>query len=408
MDTTVYSHDDVSNVMALGTARGVSAITLTYGLMVVGFTAVTGSRVVLPLAALKLGASPSSVGLVLSAFYVIPLGFAWKIGIHGDRRGSRPLLTIGSACGGVAMLLPVALSGSSALYLAAVLMGFAFTCYNVLLQNLIGILSSPHDRARKFGNAAMAGGVSNLVGPLVSGWAIDRLGLDAAWIILAVMSFGCTFTVLMAGGALPGPTTTTASQTRLRDTLAGEGIARILVISSLVQVGQDLFQFYIPVYGNMIGASASLIGLAIGAYGAATFAARFAMPTLVARFGEAWLLVGAFTLATLGFCAIPLTHNAGTLAIVAVVFGLGMGCGQPVTTMMMFARSPAGRSGEALGVRQTFNNLVRVGAPALFGALAAAIGLVPVLLASGLMMSAGAWLMRPKRDRSQTRDDTRT
>jgi MFS family permease len=324
--------------------------------------------------------------------------------VHGDRRGSRRLLAIGSACGGVAMLLPVALPKPYILYVAAVVMGFAFTCYNVLLQNVIGVLSSPQDRVRMFGNAAMAGGIGNFVGPLLSGWLIDRLGYDAAWITLAVMGFGCTLSVVVAGRSLPGPTTTGTTGTRLRDTLAGPGIARILAVSSLVQAGQDLFQFYIPVYGSTIGASASAIGLAIGAYGAATFAARFAMPNLVARLGEAWLLVGAFTLAALGFLAIPLSHDAATLALVALVFGLGMGCGQPVTTLMMFARSPAGRSGEALGVRQTFNNAVRVSAPALFGAIASTTGLLPVFLASGLMMSVGGWLMRPKRHSSKAID----
>jgi hypothetical protein len=72
-----------------------------------------------------------------------------------------------------------------------------------------------------------------------------------------------------------------------------------------------------------------------------------------------------------------------------------MGCGQPLTTMLMFAKCAEGRTGETLGLRLTVNNVMRVAGPALFGAIAAMTGLTAVFLINGVMMGVGGWMSRP-------------
>jgi predicted MFS family arabinose efflux permease len=84
--------------------------------------------------------------------------------------------------------------------------------------------------------------------------------------------------------------------------------------------------------------------------------------------------------------------------VVSFMFGLGMGCGQPITTMLIFSRSAEGRSGETLGLRQSVNNAIRVSAPAVFGFVATAFGLAPVFWISAIMMGGGGILSRPRRN----------
>jgi len=62
---------------------------------------------------------------------------------------------------------------------------------------------------------------------------------------------------------------------------------RALAVSSCVQLSIDLFQFCVPVYGHDIGLPASVIGMVLGAYAAAAFVARAAMPWLIALWGRA-------------------------------------------------------------------------------------------------------------------------
>lgn len=45
---------------------------------------------------------------------------------------------------------------------------------------------------------------------------------------------------------------------------------------------------------------------------------------------------------------------------VSFVLGLGLGCGAPLSLVLAYNRSPAGRSGEAMGLRQTFNKAIEV------------------------------------------------
>jgi len=94
---------------------------------------------------------------------------------------------------------------------------------------------------------------------------------------------------------------------------------------------------------------------------------------------------------------LPFFESVAVLAVVSFMFGLGMGCGQPITTLQIFSRSAAGRSGEMLGLRQSVNNAMRVSGPVVFGFIATAFGLPPVFWMSAIMMGGGGALSRPRR-----------
>ena len=205
---------------------------------------------------------------------------------------------------------------------------------------------------------------------------------------------------LVWGGMLPGATRQPEQATNLRDTMANPAILRILATSSLVQVGFDLYQFYLPVYGYGIGLSASAIGVVLAIFAAASFVVRIIMPNLIARLGEEKLLALSFCLAAAGFALIPAFSGVVALSVVSFMFGMGMGCGQPIPTMLLFGHSPPGRSGEILGLRQTANNILRVTSPTVFGLIASAFGLLPVFGVSALMMAAGALFARPSKSHS--------
>jgi len=182
----------------------------------------------------------------------------------------------------------------------------------------------------------------------------------------------------------------------VRETLADPVIRAMLVTSGLMQLGTDLFQFYIPIYGHGEGMSASAIGAVLAANASAAFCVRFGMARLVNRFGEQRLLTYSFYVGALGFVLVPVFKGALLLAMVSFIFGLGMGCGQPLTTMLMFAHCAEGRAGETLGLRLTVNNIMRVAGPALFGVIATMTGLTAVFVLNGLMMGAGGLMSRPR------------
>jgi MFS family permease len=294
------------------------------------------------------------------------------------------------------MLIPFFFQTLPALFVAATLMGIAFTLYNVLLPNIVGLVSAPEERARNFSNASLVGATTLFAGPLLAGIAVDYAGHAFACLSLVSLSAGAAILLLVWGRTLPGGTRGAGASMSIRQTLSDPQIVRALASSSLVQVGQDLYQFYIPVYGYGINLSASAIGGLLALMAAASFVVRFALPNLIKRFGDERLLAYSFVITATGFGLVPLFESVIALGVISFIFGLGMGCGQPITTMMIFSRSAEGRSGETLGLRQAVNNSLRVLGPSVFGVVASVVGLAAVFWISAAMMGAGAMVSRPR------------
>jgi MFS family permease len=372
------------------------ALYLTFAITLIGFVAVNSARVVLQLFALDIGASASEVGILVALYYVCPLLLSWPAGAWGDRYGPRWPLLFSAACGAGGLVIPYFTHGLPALYVAAALSGMSFAFFLVIVQNLVGVLSAADKRTQGFGNFSLVGATSNFVGPLVAGFSIDHFSFPTACAVAAALSVVTGLMVVIWGKMLPGGSRRVAPRARIMDTLADRAVQRILVIGGLVQLGTDLFQFYIPVYGVGIGLSASAIGALLAAFAGASFIVRFALAYLVKRWGEDRLLAYSFYLAAVGFASVPLFRDVVMLALVSFIFGLGTGCGQPIATMLMFSRATDGRSGEALGLRLTANNVVRVIAPALFGFIVSGFGLAPVFYISAVMMGAGGAVSRSK------------
>lgn len=369
-----------------------SPIHFAFVLAFTNFVCTQGGRVLLALDALHLGADPFAVGALAATFSAFPMSFAWTVGKLADRFGSRWLLVCGAVCSSCGLLVPFLLPTLPALYLAAAMLGLGFSFYTVSVQNLVGMLGKPEEHGRQFGNFSMVAAVASFVGPMVSGFSIDNLGFGAASLVLALIAFIPVPMLAARGGMLPrgahraGPVETVSGM------LSAPNVRRVLVTSSLVQLGIDLFQFYLPIYGHAVQLSASAIGIILATFAAASFFVRLIMPRLIAWSSEESVLAWAFCIGAASFVLIPLFESALALSLIAFLFGLGLGCGPPITMMLTYTQSPEGRSGEALGLRMTVNHLARVVGPLAFGSIGSAFGLFAVFWGNAFMMASGGAL----------------
>lgn len=368
------------------------ALTLTF----FNFVGANAARVLLTLFALELGAPAHAVGLIGGLLYLFPLLLSWPIGMLVDRRGSRGLLVFAAICGAVSLVLPYFFQELLALYAAAALNGLALAFYHVTLQNLIGTLSKPEDRPRNFSNFSLAGSLTNFFGPLIAGVSIDHAGHAVACLVIASPSLIALVMLLIWGGMFPRGNLPALSGPSPLSALKDPKIGRMLLISGTVQLGQDLFQFYLPIYAHAAGLSASAIGAVLATLAVASFVVRLFLARLVKRHAAEKLLAWVFFTGAIGFALVPFTGNAILLALIAFFFGLGMGIGIPLTVILMYSHSAEGRSGQTLGLRLTTNNLVRVTGPIVFGVVGSALGLPPVFWINAALMAAGAWLSRPR------------
>lgn len=370
---------------------------LTFTFAFLGFTCISAARVVLSLYALDLGAQPFEVGVLISMFYAFPLLFSWPIGALSDRVKPQWPLLFGALGGVLGMSIPYFWHAMPALYIAAALSGLALAILHVLAQNLVGLLSAPAERARNFGNFSMIGASTNFVGPLVAGLAIDHTNKFAACLFVVAIWAISAALILARGELLPTNKRVAGPSTHILETLRDRKTWRMLATSSLAQLGTDIFQFYLPIHGHAAGLSATAIGTVLAAFAVASFAVRSVLTRLVTRFGEERLLAWSFYIGAVSFALVPFCHSALPLALVSFVFGCGMGCGQPITLMLMYSHSPPGRTGETLGVRLTVNNLMRVLGPMVFGSVGSMLGLLGVFGINALVMAAGGVLALPPR-----------
>ena len=378
-----------------------SPIHLALALTFFNFVGSGAARVVLTLYALELGAPPSAVGVLGGLLFLFPLLLSWPIGAAADRIGGRSLLMFGSVCGAASLALPFFFGSLAAMYLAAALNGLALAFFHVTLQYVIGVASRPEDRARNFSNVSLAGALTNFVGPMLAGFSIDAFGHPAACLIAAAGSGIAVLLLLRWGRKLPPGSPSAAREAGPPQRLFDRQIVHMLVISGMVQLGYDLFQFYLPIYAHSIGLSASAIGAVLATLAVAAFVVRLFLARLVKRYSGRTLLLAVFAMGTVGYALVPLSTNAWVLGAVAFVFGLGMGIGIPLTVILMYASSATGRSGQTLGVRLTANNLVRFGGPIVFGAVGSALGLASVYWIVAAILAGGGVLARQWRGESR-------
>jgi MFS family permease len=373
------------------------SIHLVLFVVLLNMSAFRASKVLVSLFALQLGAPQIMLGVIVALYALCPTLLALYAGKLTDRLGVRWPLVLGCLGIGLSLLLPGLLPSLYTLYLSALLIGFCFVFYNVSIQNLVGMLSSPEARTQNFSNLSLMIASGGFLGPLIAGFAIDNFGHAVGYLCIAVLPAISAVIVFIARHRLEKLT-----GAKVKEEEAGYAVGllnnlplrRTLITSGIVLTAIDLFQFYMPIYGHAIGMSATAIGTVLAMFAGASFIVRTILPQIVKRFGEESVLVGSIFIAAATYLLFPLVESGVVLGIIAFLLGLGTGCGQPLTLMMIYARAPEGRSGEALGLRMTINNLTHIVVPLFFGTIGSAFGVAPVFLANAVMLAAGGVISR--------------
>ncbi len=351
-----------------------------------------GSKIVVSLYALQLGASQTTIGMLASLYAVAPLVIGVYSGRIADTRGTRWPLLGGTVVVCIGMLAGAFGGGIAALVATAVLTGAGFMVFNVAVQTLTGGLGGIDDRAKNFAILSVGYSVSTFLGPVSAGFAIDHLGHKGAFLMLALFSVPPFIGLLMSrrldfiGGRKPAADA--AAERSTFALLRLPPVRSVVIISGLIVASTDLFAFYLPVYGHSLKLSASLIGIVLGVYAIAGFITRFAMPVLLRRWRAERVMFACLLFAAAAFAVFPLSTQLHFMLVVAFCLGLGLGCGQPLSMTIAFNRSPDGRAGEVTGLRLSANNLARVVIPVLCGALGGTFGAAPVFLMNAVSLSA--------------------
>ncbi len=368
-------------------------------LSVLTHTAYKGSKVLMSLSALELGANEFFVGMIFSTYALFPLLLSVYAGKVSDRIGFRKPMLLGSIGLFAGLALPFIWQRLEVLYIAAALIGCCYIFYTVSVQHLIGAMAEGMDRTRNYSWFSLGIGMTALLGPTSTGFLIDAIGHRSTFAVLAAMPVIPVLLLGLWAGWLPKTTHTKLDKEekakhRVGDLLRNPPLRRALITAGIIETGLELYNLLLPIYGHRIGLSASEIGMILGAFGFALLIVRSLMPHLVKRFSEERVLAGSLLLATVVCLAFPFVTGFAALFVISFVMGVGLGCGSPLSMMLAYNRAPEGRSGEAMGLRQMVNKGTEVLVPFVFGTLSTALGMVPVFWLDAVLLAVAAALMQ--------------
>src|SRR4051812_32968364 len=324
--------------------------------------------------------------------------FSVPLGRLIDRIGVRKPMLAGAAALSIRILAAAISPTVPALFVMSCLSGSGFILYHIAVNYLVAVAGKPEDRMKHFNWLALSFSTSGFLGPMVAGFAIDAIGHRWTMLLLACFSLTTLIALLIKRVEISvQPADAHGGQRRrLIDLLRNRSLRRVFIVSGLLSMVWDLFSFVVPIHGSNIHLSASTIGVILGAFGAAVFVARLAMPLVIRRVGEWQMLIGAIISTGIALFIFPLVTTAPVLIVLAFFLGAGLGGTQPMIMSLLYSRAPPGRGAEAIGVRTLLINISQSIIPLMFGALGAALGMTPVFWTMALLMvGAGLYARKP-------------
>jgi MFS family permease len=363
---------------------------------ILNHTVLTGSRVTISLYALSLGSSAFVVGILMGLYALLPMLLGVSAGRLCDRIGVRKPMLAGSCGVAIAAALPCFMSGIRPLFFTTALLGVSFMLFQVATQNATGMFGDASERAKHFSWLALGYSTSGFCGPLVSGLMIDNAGYTGTFALLAVLPLIPVTVLWLDALKLPGPhrVAGAASPGGIAELFRNRNLRRIFIVNALLAVAWDLHSFFVPIYGATIGLSASRIGIILAAFAAATFIVRLFMAWIARRFSEFQVLAFALFVAAMAYALFPFVKDVGPLMGLSFTLGLALGCAQPMVMSLLHTIAPAGRMGEAAGVRMSIINASTFAMPLLFGAVGSTLGLAPVFWTIGVALAGGGFFAR--------------
>ena len=356
----------------------------------------------------QVSADPLLLGIV-GAARILPYVFlSIPAGIVADRFERRLVLLVTDVARGAIMLAIAWLVAVDGPLAAIVALAVLATCFSCFFGPTIGayLPSLVRDEA-ELGPANSAwstlDNLAFVIGPAIAGLLIAVSGLSVAFLLNAI-SFGLVAIVLWrlppearnagkeaeaapddAEGTRKGPTVSLGPSAlplaglAVVDTVAGfvfGGLGVLTVILAVEQLGSD------EASTGFLNAAVGVGGI-LGALSAGAFVVR---PGL-----RGPLILGSLGLAA-GVAGLGLTRSLGPALVAIAIASAGSLLTEVVSTTIFQRIIPDEIRGRALGTIATISTLAYAAGSLVMPVAAGALGITPVLVASGILVALGAGL----------------
>jgi len=371
-------------------------------------TSVVGSavsRLAIPtIAILSLHASPFAVGLLSMVQYAAFPLLGLIAGVWVDRWSRRRVMLIADAARAVALAtIPVAAAahvlGYAQLVAVAACTGVASVFFAIAYQSIVPSLVDAGALERANARLEFTNSAGEIAGNGLAGWLIAVLGAPLT-VALDVLSFVVSVATLAMmrvrethrDPAVPHAPFATALREGFAVVFGSPVLVRVLIATALSNLGGSLIMAVYLIYAyRELHLSPAAVGL-IFALANAGFVGAFFAPRIAERFGAGATLRWAFVLAMVAPLALPLATRTHPLA---VLFGVELATTlcvpvYNVTQISLRHRivAPERHGRMNATVRTVVWGTLPIGMLA-GGVLGGTIGIVPTIVAGGVIGAAG-------------------
>ena len=227
---------------------------------------------------------------------------------------------------------------------------------------------------------ALGFSVSSLLLRILAGVGIDNFGHRATFSVAGLLYRPVASSAGLGKSRFPVPWSTRMRRSgHILDLLRDPAMRRLFATMTILTVAWDVYAFAIPVHGSHLGLSASKIGVVMGAFAAAAFAIRLAIPFLWAPDVPWTLLVGALLVGGCQFRGLAFVQRRGNDAV-RVLLGTGFGAPQPMMLTLLHESAPRAALPKQWACAPRSSTAAKTVMPVLFGAVGTVVGLKTDLL----------------------------
>lgn len=348
----------------------------------------------------ELGASVALASLVAALVGVGAIVANIPAGALTTRVGERRAML---AAAGLTLVGLAACLVASQLWLFALgvlLVGCASAVFNLARQSYLADAVPFHLRARAMSTLGGSMRIGVFVGPFLGAAAIHAVGLRGAYLVAVLGTLAAAALVWrvpdleapavrhpVPDGARPSTVAMFRAHWRTFATL-GTGVLLLSAVRGTRQV-------VVPLWAEHLGLPPTTASIVYGIAGGVDMLVFYPAGLVMDRFGRRAVAVPSMLVMGTAFVLLPLTHSAGTLALVAMLLGFGNGIGSGIVmTLGADVSPPVGRP-TFLGVWREFADGGSALGPVLLSAVAGVASLAAAaVVTGGVAYAAAATLAR--------------
>jgi MFS family permease len=356
-----------------------------------------GFGIILPVLAIygeRFGASPTTLGLLVSSFSIAQFVFLPLLGRLSDRIGRRPVIILslfGTAAGSF-------LTGGATtvwmLFLGRIVDGASGASVSVA-QGAVSDVAPPEERAHLLGLLSAAFGVGFVLGPALGGLAA-LAGPRVPFFVAGGIAFVNALVALKrlpetypasaraeASSAVPDDTEVEVVDRARRRTLT-----RLALVTFIATSAFSAFEATFSLFGQeRFGLNESSVSVVFIGIGLVLILVQGGMVRPAnARFGPLGTLRAALTFNAVGLLILAAAMSWWLLVPSLLLLVLGQGLATPMLSTLVVERAAHTRRGGALGFQQSAGALARIVGPVVGGVLFQHVGVAaPYVVGAGLV-----------------------